>query len=123
MISSWVSGLIGLVAAVVIVLLIRRDHLHVRFGLWWIAVAAAFAVLGFYPQIFDALAARLGVAYGPVLALTLGLTVFVIKLLTVDIARSRTEARIVRLVQRISMLEAELEQTRRLVGADDEKGD
>jgi hypothetical protein len=36
----------------------------------------------------------------------------VIKLLTVDIARSRTETRIVRLVQRISMLESELDKLR-----------
>lgn len=113
---SVVTGIIGLSAALLIVLLIRRDHLHVRYGLWWLAIAVAFVVLGFYPRFFDWLAAQLGVAYGPVLALTLGLTVFVIKLLTLDIARSRSETRIVRLVQRISMLEAELDQARRKLG-------
>lgn len=105
---SMVSGVIGIVAALTIVLLIRRDHLHVRFGLFWIVVAAAFVVLGFFPTLIDWLAPRLGVASGPIFALTLGLTIFVIKLLTVDIARSKNEARIIRLVQRIGMLESEV---------------
>jgi len=105
---SMVSGVIGIVAALTIILLIRRDHLHVRFGLFWIGVAAAFVVLGFFPTIIDWLAPKLGVASGPILALTLGLTIFVIKLLTVDIARSKNEARIIRLVQRIGMLESEV---------------
>ena len=106
---SMVSGMIGLAAALWIVFLIRRDRLNVRYGMWWIAVAVAFVVLGFYPRFFDWLAAEVGIAYGPVLALTLGLTVFAIKLLTLDIARSRSETRITRLVQRISMLEARIE--------------
>lgn len=105
---SMVTGVIGIVAALTIVVLIRRDHLHVRYGLWWIVVAAAFVILGFFPQGIDWLAARLGIAYGPVLALTLGLTIFVIKVLTIDIARSRNETRIVRMIQRIGMLESEV---------------
>jgi len=109
---SLVSGVIGIAAALTIILLIRRDHLHVRFGLWWITVAAAFVVLGAFPQIIDWLAFKLDIAYGPVLALTLGLTVFVIKILTIDIARSRNETRIVRLVQRIAMLESEVQHLR-----------
>jgi hypothetical protein len=105
---SLVSGTIGLIAAVTIVILIRRDHLHVRFGLWWMAVAMALVLLGIYPRAFDQLALLLGVAYGPVLALTLGLTILIIKILTMDIARSHTQARIVRLVQRLAILESEL---------------
>ncbi len=103
-----VSGLIGIAAALTIIVLIRRDHLHVRYGLWWIAVALVFVILGFFPVIIDWLATKVGVAYGPVLALTLGLTVFAIKVLTLDIARSRDETRTVRLIQRIAMLESEV---------------
>lgn len=105
---SLVTGAIGILAALIIIVLVRRDHLHVRFGLWWIAVAGAFVVLGIQPELIDWVANRLDIAYAPTLALTLGLTVFVIKLLTIDIARSRNETRIVRLVQRIAMLEAEV---------------
>ncbi|KAA9133367.1 DUF2304 domain-containing protein [Marinihelvus fidelis] len=110
---SWVSGAIGLAAAISIILLIRRDHLHVRFGIWWITVAAVFVVLGFYPGAVDRLASFLGIASGPVLALTIGLTVFVIKILTIDIASSRNETRIVRLVQRVAMLESEIDRLKR----------
>jgi hypothetical protein len=110
---STVTSVIGFIAALTIIVLIRRDHLHVRYGLWWIAVAGAFILFGFYPEIIDWLAVRLGVAYGPTLALTLGLTVFVIKILTIDIARSRNETRIVRLIQRIAMLESEVDTLRR----------
>lgn len=125
---SLVSGVIGLVAAISIVYLVRKDRLHVRFGIWWIFVAMVFVVLGFYPQVVDRLAAMVGVAYGPVLALTVGLTVFVIKLLTVDLARSQNEARIVRLVQRLAVLESEVEELKRAAGeqghgaADDGQG-
>jgi hypothetical protein len=116
-----VSGLIGIAAALTIIVLIRRDHLHVRYGLWWLAVALVFVVLGFFPIIIDWLATKVGVAYGPVLALTLGLTVFAIKVLTLDIARSRDETRTVRLIQRIAMLESEVRQLEaRLDGAPDE---
>lgn len=113
---SLVSGTIGLIAAAIIVWLIRRDRLHVRYGLFWIAMAIAFVVLGLYPAASDDLARLLGVAYGPILILTLALTVVLIKLLTMDIDRSRTETRIVRLVQRVAMLESEVERLTRLQG-------
>lgn len=109
---SLVSGVIGIAAAITIFVLIRKDHLHVRFGLWWIMVAFAFMFLGLFPTLFDAIAAMLGIASGPVLALTIGLSLLMIKVLTQDIARSNNEARIIRLVQRIAMLEADLERQR-----------
>lgn len=117
---SVVTGVIGIVAALTIIVLIRRDHLHVRYGLWWMAVAAAFVILGVFPEANDWLAARLGIVYGPVLALTLGLTVFVIKILTIDIARSRNETRIIRLVQRIAMLESEVRSLQARLGDETE---
>lgn len=120
---STVTSVIGILAAITIVVLIRRDHLHVRYGLWWIFVAAAFILVGIFPESIDWLAARLGVAYGPTLALTLGLTVFVIKILTVDIARSRNETRIIRLVQRIAMLESEVDDLRRRLNDPAESGE
>lgn len=109
---SLVSGAIGVAAALTIFFLIRKDHLHVRFGLWWIMVAFAFVLLGLFPKLVDAIAAMLGIASGPVLALTIGLSLLMIKVLTQDIARSNNEARIIRLVQRVAMLEADLERLR-----------
>jgi hypothetical protein len=109
---SLVTGLIGLSTAITIMFLIRRDHLHVRYGLWWMGAAVAFALLGLFPTIFDRVAHFLGIAYPPVLALILGLIALVLKILVMDIERSRNTIRMQRLVQRIALLEAELRDQR-----------
>ena len=106
--SSVVSGALGLGVALAIIMLIRRDRLHVNHGLWWIAVAAGFALLGFLPGAVDAIAARLGIAYPPTLALAAAIAILVLRLLIMDIERSRLELRYQRLVQRVAMLEAEI---------------
>jgi len=105
---SLVSGIIGIATAITIIVLIRRDHLHVRYGLWWMGAAAVFALLGLFPSIVDRIAHYLGIAYPPVLALTLGLVALVLKILVVDIERSRNAIKMQRLVQRVALLEAEL---------------
>jgi hypothetical protein len=105
---SLVTGFIGTATAIVIVILIRKDHLHVRYGLWWMAAAVIFALLGLFPAIVDNIAGYLGVAYPPVLALTVGVVVLVIKILLMDLERSRNAIRLQRLVQRVALLEAEL---------------
>lgn len=107
-----ITGIIGVATAVTIMILIRRDHLHVRYGLWWMAAAAAFAVLGLFPGIVDTVARWLGVAYPPVLALILGLTVLVLKILVMDIERSRNAVRMQRLIQRVALLESEIRDSR-----------
>ena len=104
---SLVTGTIGIATAITIMVLIRRDHLHVRDGLWWVAAAVVFALLGFFPAIFDNIAIYLGVAYSPILALTLGATILVIKILVMDIERSRNAIKLQRLVQRIALLESD----------------
>jgi len=103
-----ITGVIGITAAIIIVILIRRDHLNVRYGLWWMAVAVAFALLGLFPAFFDTIAVYFGVAYPPILALTIGVVVLVIKILLMDIERSRNAIRSQRLTQRIALLESDL---------------
>lgn len=103
-----ITGTIGLLVAAVIVILMRKDNLHARFGLGWITVALGFALLGFSPRVIDQAAQYFGVAYPPILALTIGIALLVIKILLMDIDRSRIEVRNQRLVQRMAMLEADL---------------
>ena len=105
---SLVTGIIGIATAMTIVILIRRDHLHVRYGMWWMAAAVAFALLGLFPTVVDHIAHQLGIAYPPVLALTLGLVALVLKILVMDIERSRSSITMQRMVQRIALLESEL---------------
>ena len=103
-----ITGIIGIMTAISIVILIRRDHLHVRYGLWWMAAAGMFALLGLFPAMFDGIAKYLGIAYPPILALTIGAMVLVIKILVMDIERSRNAVKQQRLTQRIALLESEL---------------
>ena len=105
---SIITGVIGFATAITIVILIRRDHLHVRYGLWWMAAAFMFALLGLFPAFFDSFAQYIGIAYPPMLALTIAVAVLVIKILVMDIERSRNTVRVERLTQRIGLLESEL---------------
>jgi hypothetical protein len=103
-----VTGGIGIGVASLIIFLIRKDRLHVNHGLGWIVIALAFAVVGLFPGIVDYIALKLGIAYPPVLALTVGLAILVVKILLMDIQRSHLEMQNQRLIQRIAMLEAEV---------------
>ena len=105
---SIITTIIGLSVAGFIVLLMRKDRLHISHGMGWIFVAITFALLGFAPGIIDYVAGYLGVDYPPVLALTLGIALLIVKILVMDIERSRIEMRNQRVVQRIAMLEADL---------------
>ena len=103
-----ITSIIGIIAAIVILILIRRDHLHVRYGMLWVAAAVAFALLGLFPALFDSFAKYMGIANPPILALTIGLVVLVLKILVMDLERSRNAIRMQRLVQRIGLLESDL---------------
>lgn len=108
-----VTSAIGLTVAALIILLIRTDRLHVTHGISWLLAALVMAGLGFAPGIFDAVATRLGVTYGPALAFTLGFGLIIIKLLLDDIERSRLKMRHARMVQRMAILENELRQAKK----------
>ncbi len=119
---SLITSVIGLLVAALIVLLIRKDRLHVTHGMGWIIVATGFALLGFAPRIMDQMAKYLGVEYPPVLALTLAISVLVVKILLMDIQHSHLEMRNQRLVQRIAMLETDLKRLQRTAPADARAG-
>ena len=101
------SMAIGVSLAIVILFLVRRDHLHGPYAVWWIGAAATIALLGFFPRLFDVLALKLGISYPPILAIVLGFSMLVVKILTMDLERSRQERLIRRLAQRLAILEAQ----------------
>ena len=103
-----ITGIIGFATAITIVILIRRDYLHVRYGLWWSGADVGFALLGLFPAFFDNIAKYVGVAYPPILALTLAVAILVIKILVMDIERSRNAIRMQRLIQRLGLLESDI---------------
>jgi hypothetical protein len=106
---QWTTAILGVVIAGIIVALVRSDQIHIRHSVWWLIVAAGSVILGFFPRIMDVVGLLLGVHYPPILFHTLVLGMILIKVLTMDIERSRQERALRRLTQRMAILETELE--------------
>lgn len=101
------TALLGLGLAVVILWLLRRDHLHVVHGLFWLGVAALAALLGVWPGLIDKLAVIAGISYPPALLFLTAAIVLLIKALHADILNTRVEREVRRLNQRLALLELE----------------
>lgn len=106
------TTLLGVGLAVLILYLIRRDHLYLMHGLFWVLVAIAAVVLGTWPGFIDLLARWTGFSYPPALLLLLGCMALVIKALHADMVNTRIERDVRRLNQRLAMLEADTESLR-----------
>ncbi len=105
----WTSTALGLGIAFWIMFLVRRDHMQSRYALWWLVVAVVIVLLGAMPKVVDQVASRLGVHYPPIFLVILAIGMILIKMLTMDIERSRQERTIRKLVQKIALLEGEKE--------------
>ena len=112
------TALMGIGLAVLILYLIRRDHLYLMHGLFWVVVAVAAAVLGASPGLIDRLARWTGFSYPPALLLLLACIVLVVKALHADMVNTRIERDVRRLNQRLALLEADLESVRQVGPSD-----
>jgi len=112
-----VSAIIGIALASVILYLVRRDHLHGSYALWWLVVAAATLVVGVFPHLVDRLGELIGIAYPPILAIILGMGLILIRMLLMDVDRSRQERTLRRLTQRLAILDQELGEARAKLAA------
>ena len=101
---------IGVVLALTILYTVRRDQLHGPFALWWLVVAGLAIVLPLFPRALDELARSLGIVYPPTLFLLLAISLILVKMLSMDLQRTRQEKKIRRLTQRLAILEHELKQ-------------
>ena len=106
---QWISCIIGLCTASIIIYLIRRDHLQPRYALWWIWVAGSVALFGMLPQLIDKIGKIFGITYPPILLIIIGIISILIKMLKMDIESTRKEARIRRLTQQLAILEGEID--------------
>jgi hypothetical protein len=96
----------GLVLAIGILYLVRRDHLYIKQGLFWILVAAASLLFGLWPYLIDTMGTALGIAYPPALLFLVAIVVLIFKALFGDIELTRVRRDLRRLNQRIALLEA-----------------
>ena len=108
-----VSSVIGLIIATVIFFLVRRDHLGPGQAFRWFAIAIAVALLGVYPQMIDKIGVAIGIAYPPIIPIIIGLGAALVKILLMDIERTKSNITQDRIVQKLAMLEAEIEQVKK----------
>ena len=99
--------IIGIGLAGGILYLVRRDHIYIRQGLFWIVIAAISLAFAIWPYFIDTLAAMMGIAYAPTLVLLVAIIVLVLKALLGDIALTQVRRDLRRLNQRIALLEAD----------------
>ena len=107
-----VSTVIGFALAGAILYLVRRDHLHGSYALWWLAVATATMALSMFPSVIDRVGHFIGIYYPPILPIIVGLGFILIRMLRMDVDRSRQERMLRRLAQRVAILDQELTETR-----------
>ena len=112
-----VATLFGLSLSLVLLFLIRRDRLHISHGVTWGVAVLCFALLGFAPGLFDAIARELNIIYGPTLAISLAIAALVIKALLLDIECSKLRVKNQRLAQKLAILESDLADHRNATNA------
>ena len=100
------TGLMGLGIALLILHLLRRDHIYILHGLFWIVIAALAALLGLWPGLIDRAAGWIGISYPPAALLLGAVVVLFIKSLYADITHTQLERQVRRLNQRIALLDA-----------------
>jgi hypothetical protein len=98
---------IGVLLAAGILYLVRRDHIYIRQGMFWITVAVVTLAFAFWPTLIDVVGGALGIAYPPTLLLLAAIIVLVLKALYADIALTKVNRDLRRLNQRMALLEAE----------------
>jgi hypothetical protein len=98
---------IGFALAFGILHLVRRDHIYIRQGLFWILTAMVSLLFAMWPYLIDEFGRVLGIAYPPTLFFLVAIIVLVVKALFGDIAVTKVRRDLRRLNQRIALLEAE----------------
>lgn len=112
MTAGLTSATLGVVIAVGILWLVRRDRMHGGYALWWLLVAIGALLIGFFPGVIDWVGQKLGVHYPPMLLVLGALAVIVLKLAATDIDATLRERRLRRLLQKVAILELELKTLR-----------
>ena len=101
------TSLLGLGLALLILHLLRRDHIYILQGLFWIVIAALAALLGLWHGLIDRIALWIGISYPPAALLLAAVVVLFVKSLYTDITNTRLERQLRRLNQRIALLDAQ----------------
>ncbi|WP_239057862.1 DUF2304 domain-containing protein [Pseudodesulfovibrio sp. JC047] len=92
--------------------MIRRQRLGVMHIFWWILAVFGLLFAGLFPQLLDRIGWMFGISYPPVLPILLALCFLFVKILTMDIERTKQEIRLRIMSQKMASYEAELQRLR-----------
>ena len=99
------AALIGISLAILILLLLRRDHLYLRDAIFWLATATVSMLFAFSPNWVDLVGNVAGVAYPPALILAIICAVLTVKALLSDLALTKLPRDVRRLNQRVALMD------------------
>lgn len=102
---QYFSALVAVVFFCLVVVLIRKDAIHMGSAVRWFVIAIVALVFGVNPTLVDQLAGYLGISYGPILPLLLVSVFLLVKALLADIERAKTQVKLDRLNQKLALME------------------
>ena len=110
--ANIITLVIGAILAVTIFVMVRKDHLHGPFAIWWLALASLTIILASFPKIINDVAHSVGINYPPTLILVIAVTIILLKMLSQDVQRTQQEKKIRRLTQKMAILEKAIKDQR-----------
>lgn len=103
------AAIFGILAAVLIVSLLRNRYLREKYAATWILIAAGVLVLSLFPGILDAMASWFGVITPVNIVFFIGALALLIISVQFSIELSRTEERVRRLAEEVAILRSVME--------------
>jgi len=116
-----VMVVLGLAIGLVVLYLVRARRLKEEFSLLWLSAAVLLILAPLASDLFDALAALLGVDYSPNLIFALAFIVVLLLLLQFSVALSRFSEQIKKLTQAVALLSRRIGQETSDEGPEDER--
>lgn len=102
-----VAAFVGIVLSFSIIFLVRRDHISPNVAARWFLVSLCVLGLGLKPEFIDYIGAGLGIGYPPIIPVLLAIAAALVKILLMDIAHQKQQVKLDRLIQKVSIMEAE----------------
>lgn len=103
-----IVGSVVVIALFVIVNMIRKKKLELRYALAWLLVGVSILVLDCFPQLITWMAHKLGIASPINMLFFLGFCFSLVIIFTLTVAVSRMSIRIKQLAQEIALFEKEV---------------
>jgi hypothetical protein len=104
---SVLTSITGVVVLMCILELLRRQQLREKYAVIWLAIGLLVAPVGFFPQVLNGMAHRLGVANGASLVLFAGFVLVLLVCLHLSWEASRLEAETRTLSEDVALLRTE----------------